>query len=533
MASEHCITVVSQGDLWSNPSLFFLDLAASPPQVTRKDFKRYRRRDRIVSATRSPNGEFCLIHDAANVLRVLILEKETVIASLVDFARWIDSSCVAFLTDKEITHMDVESWNINWSCLRKEDVAGTYSVTDYPLHRSKNCSFLTAVKLDVDQAKGLVEVFHMGDIASTTFSGFAAAFVPSIPTYGGQPVAILIADTATSNNNPRILLKYRYLRQSAYTYDLSDTRNSTLEILYPVDAKETAKDFPIAVTVHPKDDHFLAFITTKMGCVHLVDYRNMCHLASKTLADDESTICVVHSASSSGGLTVISSDGIVFGVSLSFDHVIATLLDKNLPTEAGKYALRLSAPMENGTFMRVIHVVRGMKSVDFATFCTFLRLNVVHLSAEQAVDVFELAVDTVSSTPHDLMLTGHLAMKLSDKIGLDVLITMFERKTRNTIKDGLPMFLKSLSPKKMSESALLKLVKMALQHGLIQILEFHFITNQSKILHPESVIDCLLSETVAPGVQRAVEELVERLYIRYGLIVKLVTHRIRNGWGRV
>ncbi|XP_055329577.1 uncharacterized protein LOC129582166 isoform X2 [Paramacrobiotus metropolitanus] len=523
MASEHSITVASQGDLWSNPSLFFLDLAASPPQVTRKDFKRHRMRDRIVSATHSPNGEFCFIQDAANVLRVIILEKETVIASFVDFAKWIDLNCIAVITNREVTHMNVKSWNVSWSCLREDDGAGTYSVTDYQINRSEGWSFLTAVKLDVDQARGLVEVFHMKKKTSATFPGFAAAFLPPQPM---DDIAVLIAHTVTSNNNHRILVLYRHFRLGYGEVFFSNTKTSTLEIKCPMDAKGTENDIPIAVTLHPMDDHSLAFITTKMGYVHLVDYRSMRHLASRKLAEGESTNCVARGADSSGGLTVISSDGLVLRVSLSFDHLIATLLDKNLPMEAGKYALRLSAPMENSTFMRVISVVLDMESVDFATF---LRLNAVHLSAEQAIDVFGWAVDIVPPTPHQLMLTGHLAMKLSEKAGLDVLIAMFERKTRNAKKECLPTFLKSLSPKKMSESALLELVKVALQHGLIQILEFHFIANQSKILHPESVVDSLLSETVTTGVQRAVDELVEKMCIKYGLIVKLVTHKIRNG----
>ncbi|XP_055329646.1 clathrin heavy chain 1-like isoform X2 [Paramacrobiotus metropolitanus] len=522
LTSEHLITVCDQGDLWSNPSLSFINMAGSQPHVTRTDFKRHRVQDRIVNAARSPNGEFCLVQDAAKLLRVLSLEDEMFTVASVDFAAWIDDTCFAVLTEKDINHMDTRTWKVGWMCSRTEVTARSYTVTDYQMSRSRQWSFLAAVKLDVDQATGLVEVWHTEAKFCRTIAGFAAVFVPPLSTNNRD--AILVADTAITNNMHRVLIKYRPLAYSQLSVDAGATKTFTLEIDYSEGGNGLTRDVPIAITPHPMDDLPLAFVTTKMGYVHLVDYRNMCHLGSKKLTDEQNTLCAARSACSFGGSVILTSEGTIFGVNVSFDHLITTLLNNNLSMEAGKYAIRLNVPMENETFMRVVPAVGGM-TLDFATFCGFLRLNAVHLSADQAVQVFKWAVDVAPSIPHHFMLLGHLAMELCDKIGLDSLIPLFEHGASN---ECLFVFLKSLSTKNMPEIPLLKLVKVAFKHGIIQILELHFIANQSK-LHPDAVLDCLLSEIVEPGVQSVVDEFVEKFCIKYCLIVKLVTYKISNG----
>ncbi|XP_055329695.1 uncharacterized protein LOC129582247 isoform X2 [Paramacrobiotus metropolitanus] len=526
MTSEHCITVCSQGDLWSASSLFFIQLAGSQTNVTRTEFERGRMRDRIISAARSPNGKVCLVLNAGSVLRVSTVEKEIIAewpentVPSVDFAGWIDNTNAVILTEQEIIHMEALSGKVGWSISRNEVVAKCYTATDYQLSHSRKWSFLALIKLDEDQARGLVNVFQLKSGTSKTFYGFAAAFAP---TLAANDDVVLVASTVPNSKN-RILVTSLTLADAQFPGYDSLSKDASLAIENPLDTNRAVNDFPIAVTVHSTNGLPFAFITTKMNYVHLIDYRKMCHLASTKLTEDESTNCVVHSARSSGGVMVINSDGMVFGVSVSLDNLVATLLSKNLPLEALKYAVRLNIPMGNDIFMRMVHVVRGA-TVDFETICALLRVNVVHLSGDQAKEMFKWIVDMASHTPHHSMLIGHLAMKLSDRIGLDVLISMFER-SANT--ERLFMFLKSLAPKKMTESALLQLVKVALKHGLIQILELHFITVNSKILFADSVIDCLMSENAAPGSKHAVDELVEKLCIKYSLIIHLVTLRVRN-----
>ncbi|XP_055336403.1 clathrin heavy chain-like isoform X2 [Paramacrobiotus metropolitanus] len=519
MTSDRYITVCDQGGLWSSPSVTYIDLAGGKgSQVFTVVYKRHGMDGRIVSATRSPNGKLCIMQNAGNVVWItgaagFDAGNDLTVSNgrwPIQFTGWLDDNRIVVIPGREIFHVDMTG-KASAKLQLSETFVKNHTITDYQQSQARNWSFVAAVQLDVDHAKGSLEVFNVKQSVSGKVSGFAGAFVNE----ASRLQQILVADTSVDMTC--ILLKcveVDCVEQPAAAVKCN-IRNFA-ELKYPVDENGIEKDFPVAVKISSHASETLAFVVTKRGYVHIFDFRGMCHLKSVKL-NDSATDCILDVVRSKRGVTVVNNEGQVIQITATYSSIIPLLLEKNMPDAAVRYALAHSSSLPNDVFMSVfLAILRSGSSLD--RLLPFCQLNMDHLSAAQALEVLRECIVRLHGLPH--LPLSHFAAKVGEKVGVDKVVTIFEQ---HSDEKRVFLFLNTLSPGKMSESAVSRYVKAGLKTDQLKALT-HFVSN-IKTPYPKIVLDCLLMENAPPAV---IDPLLETFCIKNSSLIQLVIYRLKN-----
>ncbi|XP_055356671.1 uncharacterized protein LOC129601796 [Paramacrobiotus metropolitanus] len=253
MTSDTHITVYDQGNVWTRPSLTYINLSdpLSPQNCHNICNKHWSLSGQVVAAALSPKREFCLLQGASNlvwIVRAAEVGNEVAkgrnlkLPYPVRLVRWLDDIHAAFVTSRYVFHLD-NTGITTWDCQTTTEYTEQRVVTDYQQNRLKTWSFVAAVEHAATQSTGTIEVFAMKFDASGTMSGFAAAFMPSPAIKKATTQEVLVADATMDN----IIVRY---------VQLTVTKPSAVKILVHASLEVTSpstagggiqRDFPIGV----------------------------------------------------------------------------------------------------------------------------------------------------------------------------------------------------------------------------------------------------------------------------------------------
>ncbi|XP_055344018.1 uncharacterized protein LOC129592086 isoform X2 [Paramacrobiotus metropolitanus] len=533
------LTILSQGDTWTCPSLTVIDLTDSKQPCVKETTifeKHILNIPNIIRFTLSPDGSSGLAQDGANV--AWLVGKDGVNGTRVKlnqgqpvcFSQWVAPKGIALISDRETIRVNTD----NKVLLQRErinDVSKGQTITDYQRSPLFSWCFAALAQLNnIHHPKGFLDIHtvNYGQSAPIFIDGFAGAFLPSDGRDWEQE--ILVADVDWHEDClifKNITLTHEGFLprgEDVFPINISNIRSTKLTNVNCTFTTEN--DIPIAVRVdHDADNISLAVVVTKKGYLHLFDYRLMCHLETKRILTGFTTVCAVGPLRKETRLTVVDSEGKVQEIEISLDNIVPVFVARNLPNEAVVYAELIGRPLRNNAFMSAFLGLVRHEAPDFCLILSFCLLNTDHLTKLQGQEVLTECFRGALRLPQFETRLMQLAFLLYERVGLEWVIALYGTGSNDK---GLLMLLKEVPLPVMSLSILCKYITLAVQNGDMGSLMWHEeVDYGDRIPHAESVVDFLVSGNLPA---QLIDPLLEKLCIRVKCLDRLVSFRMAKGF---